>query len=341
MKKILSKRGFSIVEVLVAFVIFAIMAGMVSVIVAQTSFARQQNTDIQEEIENQKTVYYLKDQEKKYDSAEKEGQLTFNFDGTTSFGIDYNIGDPNAEDDENLIALDYFIGNVNYNATKETNKDTKDEAGNNVGSVTTRLDSRVYGSNGIKKITAGITRDSSYTGTGYRYYIKSMASYTDDESFADRKWFAQYRFIFPSVILDYGYTKQEDNPSFVKSRFESSDFDFEVYSPYSRTLRVSSKQSSTKTSPAAVSKEYLFYYVVLAEPLENIDAGLDMNKIFGYSSSAQNSSKTVYGSYEFTPYDETVINEDGTKSEITYPNIFGAFPKAEEEEKPSTKESEG
>ena len=56
MKKILSKRGFSIVEVLVAFVIFAIMAGMVSVIVAQTSFARQQNTDIQEETRKLYTI---------------------------------------------------------------------------------------------------------------------------------------------------------------------------------------------------------------------------------------------------------------------------------------------
>ena len=51
MKKLLKKRGFTIVEVLVAFVIFAIMAGMVSMILAQVNVARQQNTDTAEEIQ--------------------------------------------------------------------------------------------------------------------------------------------------------------------------------------------------------------------------------------------------------------------------------------------------
>lgn len=336
MKRILSKRGFTIVEVIVAFVIFAIMAGMVSMILAQVNVARQQNTDIQEEIEAQKSVYYLKDQEKKYDSKNKDGELSFDFGGAASFNIDYSIGDPNAETDENLLALDYFVGNVNYDSAKTTNKDNKDENGNNVGSVTTRLDSRVYGSNGITSITAKITKDSSYTGTGYRYFIKSMASYNGLD---DQKWFAQYRFIFPSVILDYGYTRQEDSPSSVTTRFEPSSFEFEVYSPYNRTLRISSKQSSTESDPPAVAGRYLYYYVVLAEPLEDIDSGLDMNKIFGYSSSDQDSTKTEYGSYKFTSYVETVKNEDGTTSTVTYPNIFGAFPKTEETPATPTQES--
>lgn len=328
MKRILSKHGFTIVEVMVAFVIFAIMAAMVSMILAQVNNARRQNADIQDEIEVQKSVYYLKDQDKKYDAKDKEGELSFNFDGATSFDIDYSIGDPNAETDENLLALDYFIGNVNYDSAKNTNKDTKDENGNNVGSVTTRLDSRVYGSNGITNITAKITRDNSYTGTGYRYFIKSMATYNGVD---DQKWFAQYRFIFPSAILDYGYTQQSDSPSTISSRFESSSsYQFEVYSPYNRTLRVSSKQSSTESSPPAVATRYLYYYVVLSDPLEDIDSGLDLNKIFGYSSSDQSGSKTEYGSYTFTSYVETIKNEDGSASTVTYPNIFGAFPKPEE-----------
>ena len=280
MKRIISKHGFTIVEVMVAFVIFAIMAAMVSMILAQVNNARRQNADIQDEIEVQKSVYYLKDQDKKYDAKDKEGELSFNFEGATSF-------------------------------------------------VTTRLDSRVYGSNGITNITAKITRDSSYTGTGYRYFIKSMATYNGVD---DQKWFAQYRFIFPSVILDYGYTQQSDSPSTISSRFESSSsYQFEVYSPYNRTLRVSSKQSSTESSPPAVATRYLYYYVVLSDPLEDIDSGLDLNKIFGYSSSDQSSSKTEYGSYTFTSYVETIKNEDGSASTVTYPNIFGAFPKPEEE----------
>ncbi len=329
MKKLRSKHGFTIVEVLVAFVIFAIMAGMVSMILAQVNRVRQQNNELEEEIRNQKEVYYLKDQSTDYDSADKSGELSFKFEGMSEVNIDYNIGDPNAAGDENLIALEYFIGDVNYDATKKNNsKEEKDETGNNVGSVTTRLDSRVYGSTGISNITAKITRDESYTGTGYRYFIKSMATYTGLEQ---QEWFAQYRFIFPSVILDYGYTQQSDNPSTLNTRFDVTTLQFEVYSPYNRTLRISSKQSSWESTPPAIASKYLYYYVVLAEPLESIDPDLDMNKIFGYSDSDQTSTKTAYGSFTFEPYVETIKDDSGNQSTATYPNIFGAFPKPEEE----------
>lgn len=331
MRKIISKRGFTIVEVLVAFVIFAIMAGMVSMILAQTNVARQNNNDIMEEIENQKEVYYLKDHEKKYDSSEKSGDLTFNFDGLSPLSIGYNIGDPNADTDENVLALEYFVGDVKYDSLKNQHKDNKNDAGNSVGSVLSRLDSRVYGSTGVKDITFKISKDESYTGTGYRYFLQSFAIFTGLEQ---QKWFAQYRIIFPSVILDYGYTDQNGSNANIKSRFETSTLPFEVYSPYNRTLMISSKQSSSESSPPVISGKYLYYYVTLSEPLENIDASLDMNKIFGYSDTKQTSTKTESGSYVFNPYQETITDEDGNTSTVSYPNVFGAFPK-EEEETPS------
>lgn len=338
MKKLRSKRGFTIIETLVAFVIFAIMAGMVSMILAQVNQVRQQNTDIKEEIENQKEVYYLKDQKYEYKAADKKGEISLNFNGLSNpVKVDYNIGDPNAEDDPNLIALQYFVGNVTYKMGNGK-KDDNDEDGNTPGSVTNRLDTRVYGTSGVNQVTAKITRDTSYTGTGYRYFMKSMASYTGID---EQKWFAQYRFIFPSVILDYGYTQQSDSPASLNSRFDPSTFQFEVYSPYNRTLRISSKQTSTETNPPAVASKYLYYYVVLSEPLENIDADLDLNKIFGYTSSDQTSTKNASGSYRFEPYTETIKDEEtGAQSTATYPNIFGAFPKEEEEEDtPSTDET--
>ena len=50
LKKLRSRRGFTIVEVMVAFVIFAIMAGMVGTILSTTMRAKQENIDVEEEI---------------------------------------------------------------------------------------------------------------------------------------------------------------------------------------------------------------------------------------------------------------------------------------------------
>ena len=49
-KKILSRRGFTIVEVLVAFVIFSIMAAMIAMILNTTMRTRQGNIDLENEI---------------------------------------------------------------------------------------------------------------------------------------------------------------------------------------------------------------------------------------------------------------------------------------------------
>ena len=53
LKKLRSRRGFTIVEVMVAFVIFAIMAGMVGTILSTTMRAKQENIDVEVEIADQ------------------------------------------------------------------------------------------------------------------------------------------------------------------------------------------------------------------------------------------------------------------------------------------------
>lgn len=337
-KIIRSKRGFTIIEVLVAFVIFAIMAAMVSTILAQVNVARKQNMELETEIANQKQAYYLKDQDYEYKDSEKAGSLAFDFDGFGEFNINYSIGDPNAEDDPNQISLQYFIGELKYNMGGGSKADPSNP-GNTPGSVTSRLLTSIYGTSGITQVTAKITRDKDYTGNGYRYYIKSMASF---DGIDEQKWFAQYRFVFPSIILDYGYTQQSDSPNSIKSRFDPSTFQFEVYSPYNRTLRISSKQSSSETNPPAISNKYLYYYVVLTEPLEDIDPDLDMNKIFGYSSSEEISTKNpASGTFRFEPYELTTKNEEtGEQTTYTYPNVFAAFPREEVEGSTSEATSE-
>lgn len=328
-KKLLNKRGFTIVEVLVAFVIFAIMAAMVSVIIAGTNQAKRENIKLEEEIMKQQEKYYLNTQEMKYDSSKKAGTLDFGFKGKDSSSLNvevgYNIADPNDPSDDNAIALEYFITDGNYTNGKDDSKNTTP------GSVTSKLDTRVYGSNGIDRVTMKVTKDSSYSGTGYRYFIKSMATYSGLDQV---KWFAQYRIIFPSKILDYGYTDQKDNPPKIYSRFEYTGYQFEVYAPYSRTLRISTRQDTTESKPIAIGAKYVYYYVVLEDELEKVDSSLDCNKIFGYSDTKQTSTKTASGCFEFTPYVEIQKDENtGVETTVRHINIFGAFPKEEKPEK--------
>lgn len=332
MKKFYKNRGFTIVEVLVAFVIFAIMAGMVSMILAGTYQVKQENIDLQDEIKNQQEAYFLSDYEKKYDSSSKDGVLSFNFNGITALDIDYNLGNPNVETDENKIALEYFIGEVDYDYAKNNlkNNPPNDPDSEKSGTVTSRLDSRVYGSTGFQSISVKMERDTEYTGTGYRYRMQSMASYNaPDSGGVDlQKWYAQYRFLFPEncTILSYGYYKKDavsGDYKYTEALVQnSSTYDYEVYSPYSRTLRISSKLSTD--TPGAIEIKYISYYVVLSSPLEDISPELDLNKIFGYTTS-KNETSLNDGAYKFTPYEETITN-NGSTSTRTYPNIFGAFP---------------
>lgn len=325
MKKLLKKRGFTIVEVLVAFVIFAIMAGMVSMILAQVNVARRQNTDTAEEIQQQKETYYLKDPDVSYDSSKQKGKLEFNFDNSTNIEIPYMLGDSN-ETDENVLALEYFVTQYTKDAKGSTGGggDTPADDPDNPGSVTSRLDTRIYGATGVDYVVLVIKKDESYTGSGYRYFIKSRSDFS---GFAQQERYAQYRILFPSVIKDYGYIDNYDTPRTIKTWRDGNAYDYEVYSPYNRTLRISNKITGDKM-PLSDSLQFVNYYVVLEKPLEDIDAGLNLHKIFGYSDSVK-TERPSDGGYRFQPYAEDKYDKKGTfVKTVTHYNVFGAFENA-------------
>lgn len=225
MKKFATKRGFTIVEILVAFVIFAIMAAMISTILMSTNQIKKENLDLEAEIEAQRNAYYLSELDEKYDSANKAGSLSFKFDGIGEFAIDYENGDPNDASADNQLALLYPVGDVTYSNLKDGMKDDgtngkKEEGGK---AVTDRLDARIYGDEQIDWVSVRMEYVGAKDG-GHMYLVYSncYSKYFDENDDDYYRPFSQYRLVFPSPIIDYGYFYKSGETFITKSLEEDS-----------------------------------------------------------------------------------------------------------------------
>lgn len=246
MKKLRTKRGFTLVEVMVAFVIFSIMAAMVAGLLMTINRTKQENLKIESEIEQQKNAYYLTEQDTSYAASNKAGTLNFHFSGVSDFGIDYEIGNPNDASYTGFLEINYPVGNVDYSKLEENNPEEVDPKKGGKG-VTDRLDSRIYGDEDIDTISVKLVYDAGYTGTGYRYKVYSTcnsAKYKADTT-SDYRNYSQYRLVFPSPILEYGYFKEDADGKVLEVRKLEEKVsptykatitdDFDVYCPVRNT----------------------------------------------------------------------------------------------------------
>lgn len=362
LKKLKSKRGFTIVEVMVAFVIFAIMAAMVSTILQHTMMAKQSNTDLENEIANQEQVYYQKKQDAKGKyKADDSHNLALAFKDknnadTADLSIDYSLGDPNAEAGvtDNDIALNYIAANISYDKKTEqpnTSTDPKE------GSVHSRLNSAIYGSNGIDSVKLYMIKAPEEESDGKnRYYIgmqltaKAGASGQATPEYI--RSFAQVRLVFPAgnKIDKCGiiYAKKGTSDNSFTFQKGMDVYGYEAIKTAATTVRIASTtlnitgansllQSDTDNPIAGI-------YVDLSAPLSdyylNEKGSYDFNKLFGYSDDAKTSNATSDGvAYIFNPYVGKVYDSNGKVIEEkgTYPNIFAGSQKEES----STPKDEG
>lgn len=329
MKKILSRRGFTIVEVMVAFVIFSIMAAMVATILNTTMKSKQQNIVIEDEIAEQKSKYYLNTQDMEYKDKTTDGTIDLDFSATGGgkVSIDYSTGNPNKPEDDNQMELDYYIGHLNYKPSS-----SKDDSGK-TGSVTDRLDSRIYGTSGIDEIDVKVKELGNIKG-GYTYIFEvlPMSSTLVGSQY---EYHAQFKMKFPSTIVDYGYVdlvSRDPGEGQLQAKTEGWNKGINLANVSnsagsSNVICIGSRMSDAKDGKPSMfgSSSYKKFWVTLSSHIDTSD----LNQIFGFSETDGTSTKTG-DVYTFKPYSETVKGEDGDGT-ITHPNIFGAFPNEDDE----------
>lgn len=330
LQKLKSKRGFTIVEVMVAFVIFAIMAGMVTMIVNQAILQKRHNKEVAAQLTEQENKYYLNTQDYTYTTS--DGKLRLNFTGGSAVDIDYEYGDPNGDDADVELRLKYLIGKYGL-LTKSSSGSSGGGSSAGGSSVMSRLDSRIYGTAKIDSVSLKAESRGAVDG-GYLYLFKVTPSAPDLEG-TQYEYHAQVKIVMPSTVVDYGYTGVAD---VIENKSKGANKDYRITLPTPTTICIGSNMPRgwgdymSHKRKSFVANTNMGFWVILPEELDISD----LNKVFGTSGTGQTSNKTG-DTYTFTPYVEITKDDSGNEVSITHVNIFGAFPL--EESDPGTTEA--
>lgn len=309
-RRISANKGFTLVEVMVAFMIFGIMAAMVAVLLNTTLAVKRENLDIEENIDRQAKAYYLSERDKEFKSD--DGTIAFDFSGGT-IDFDFQVGYEG--DEEDLLKYEYIIGDVDYDSHLTGGGGSSGMS----GSVADRLDSRILVTKGIDSISLK-AQDMGTKDGGYMYKFAMLINSGSLDP--DYEYFAQIKMIFPDEIIGYGYYAGGVPTT------NTYGIDFRMKELTNNTIRFGSAMPSgaPKSTDKSMFTEasYKNFYVILSSPI-NVE---DLNEIFGYSDSEKTSTKAG-DSFLFTPYIEYVYDSSGgIKDTIEHVNVLGGYPKA-------------
>ncbi len=198
MKRIFSKKsGFTLVEIVVAFAIFAIMSAMILSMVRLTVQKQQSNNEFADSLEQQTgyLAYHYIDDTEKYDptgTADGAFQLAFvDEDGNTVCDVSMDYATRSSVDGSSSAeGINYFVGNTDYaDANSIQNGGTSGDGDVIPGlgnSQSARYDTRLSGSKNIDFIQIyNVVKDTTYTGTGVRYIIECSAKGSNIDTEAD------------------------------------------------------------------------------------------------------------------------------------------------------------
>lgn len=175
MKRLFSKKsGFTLVEIIIAFAVFAIMASMVMQVIHLTINRRMDNYDFEKNLQNQEKTLVAQGQKwDAYDpSKSDDGTLHLQFkdkDGNDMpMDLNYQIVSVDGTVGE-AAGLNYFVGNITYADGYEDTEHTPDESDSGDpsdpsdiggGSQMDRFDTRITGTKGINSIKVTYTYDA-------------------------------------------------------------------------------------------------------------------------------------------------------------------------------------
>jgi len=285
MKKLFSKKsGFTLIEIIVAFAIFAIMSGMILSMIRITVSERRSNMEFakETEVETQYLTKHYVGEEDKYDkdieSDETKGSFSLNFVDTESgdvlcdVSMDYGMRTYELTRDENgdvtgaelgksANGVNYFVGNTDYKGTEEGsgNKPTADDIAGAFGnSQTARYDTRISGSKGLEYIEISkVVKDTSYNVPGKsRYLIECYCNNPEPKMGTaiqpNETTFLQYKLRFCSTV---DYDEKEvisgDKTYIYKIYKEAKILDYGYVNNSSLTWSNSSCVGYTSYSPTA------------------------------------------------------------------------------------------
>lgn len=154
-KRLFSKRsGFTLVEIIVAFAVFAIMAAMIVQILDLVSWQRRSNTEYANGLDEQEQYLVTHDKLGYNEANGKDGTLKLDFSDTVKLTVDYqmNGASPTGEGG----GLSYFVsqeGKRDENSGGDDGGDDEDDDNNNTGAQTDRMDARITGTKGFDYVS--------------------------------------------------------------------------------------------------------------------------------------------------------------------------------------------
>lgn len=165
MKRLFSKKsGFTLVEIIIAFAIFAIMASMIVQVLNLMVQRKVRNMRFEESLSEQEKASIAQAKDMDYTATDADGQLTLLFkdkggSDLTVPPIDYQL--KNWDPDNYKNGINYFVGDYDYDVEwggseydgeedPDAEKDPLDLGGSTQMS---RFDTRITGTKGILKVT--------------------------------------------------------------------------------------------------------------------------------------------------------------------------------------------
>lgn len=165
MKKLFSKRsGFTLVEIIIAFAIFAIMASMIVQVMNLMVRQKVRNKKFEDNLSVQEQSFIARAKDMNYnDAGDADGQLTLLFkdkggSDLTVEPIDYQL--KNWDPDNYKNGINYFVGDYDYDAAtagteysgSEEDPEDTDPADLGGSTLMSRFDTRITGTKGILSV---------------------------------------------------------------------------------------------------------------------------------------------------------------------------------------------